>query len=121
MDVQSDLCFPTIFLYPLSSQTDLIAEFPLSSTLNDQMSIVLEEPPAWDLQHEYTINNVDCFMEVKKDTGGHGLVKIGKSIIMEKALKGRLIHDGILRIFVLPKQKVQTWIAEWKKSQQSQN
>jgi Cns1/TTC4 Wheel domain len=114
MDVNSDLCFPTILLYPLSSQTDLIAEFPLSSTLTQQLSIVLEDSPSWDVQREYTVDNVDCFMEIEKDTG-HGLIKIGKSIMMEKVLKGRIILDGIIRIFVVPKMKAQEWITEWKK------
>src|SRR5208282_3848107 len=73
---QSDLCFPTILLYPLSSQTNLIAEFPLSSTLHDQLSIVLEESPAWDTKHEYKVDNVECYMEIQKEKG-LGLIKIG--------------------------------------------
>lgn len=67
----------------------------------------------WDTQHEYTVDGVDCFMEIEKNTG-RGLVKIGPKVIMEKALKGRIVHDGILRVFVLPKAKSQSWIAEWK-------
>lgn len=110
---QSDLCFPTILLYPLSSQTDLIAEFPLSSTLNEQLSIVLEESPAWDVNHEYTVDKVDCFMEIEKETG-LGLIKIRKSTPLEKAVKSRAIHDGIIRIFILPQNQSQLWITQWK-------
>jgi hypothetical protein len=114
LDPHSDLCFPSILLYPLSSQTDLIAEFPLSSTLNEQLSTVLEEAPAWDVLHEYTVDEVECFMEIEKETG-RGLVKIGKGVTMEKALKGRTIVDGILRILVIPKNRVGTWVEDWKK------
>ena len=114
MDSQSDLCFPTILLYPLVSQSDFIAELPLSSTLADQLSYVLEESPAWDIQHEYTMDNVDCFMEIEKDTG-RGLIKIGQQANLEKALNGKIIFDGIIRIFVIPKSKVQEWLSEWKK------
>lgn len=114
-DPTSDLSFPTILLYPLSSQTDLIAEFPLLSTLNDQLSIVLEESPSWDVQHEYTIDNVECFMEKIENNTVSGLLKIGKSINMEKVLKERIILDGIIRIFIIAKPRVQEWISEWKK------
>jgi len=110
---QSDLCFPTILLYPLSSQTDLIAEFPLSSTLHDQLSIVLEESPAWDTKHEYIVDNVECYMEIQKEKG-LGLIKIGKSTPLEKAVKSRTIHDGILRIFILPHNQSHSWITQWK-------
>jgi hypothetical protein len=115
LDGQSDLLFPTILLYPLSSQTDIIAEFPLSSTLNEQLSTVLEESPPWDTKCEYTVNNVECFMEIEKDAGGRGLIKIGNGLGLDKALKGRTVLDGIIRILVVPKDKVQEWILEWKK------
>jgi hypothetical protein len=85
----------------------------LSSSLVEQLSVVLENAPEWDTQREYTVDNVDCFMEIEKDMG-RGLIKISPKINMEKALKGRIIHDGIIRIFVLPKAKCQDWIAEWK-------
>ena len=54
-------------------------------------------------------------MEIEKDGGGRGLVKIGKAVTMEKALKGRTVVDGILRIFIVPKTKVTSWVTEWKK------
>jgi hypothetical protein len=34
---------------------------------------------------------------------------------MEKALKGRTIIDGVLRILIVPKKKVTKWVEEWKK------
>jgi hypothetical protein len=113
MDSNSDLRFPTILLYPLTSQSDLIAELPLSSTLHDQLSAVLEESPAWDVHHEYTLDNVECYMEIEKETG-RGLIKIGKEATMEKAVKGRIILDGIIRILIIPKPKVKDWISQWK-------
>jgi hypothetical protein len=91
----------------------MIAEFPLSSNLNEQLSMVLEESPQWDRRKEYTADNVECFMEVEKATG-RGLIKVGKAAPLEKALKGRTIFDGIVRIFVIPKAKVTDWVNEWK-------
>jgi hypothetical protein len=52
-------------------------------------------------------------MEVEKTTG-KGLIKVGKAAPLEKALKGRTILDGIVRIFVVPKTKVMDWVTEWK-------
>ena len=112
-DGHRDLMFPTILLYPRTSQTDIIVKFPISSTLNEQLSDVLEEAPRWDLWKEYTVDNVECFMEVEKATG-KGLIKVGKAAPLEKALKGRTILDGIVWIFVVPKVKVMDWVTEWK-------
>jgi hypothetical protein len=114
LNPNSDLCFPTILLYPLSSQSDIIAEFSLSTTLNDQLALVLEQCPPWDTKGEYTLDNIECFMEFEKQDG-MGLIKIGKATTMLKAIKGRTIQDGILRILIIPKNKVNEWISEWKK------
>jgi Cns1/TTC4 Wheel domain len=115
LDPQSDLLFPTIFLYPLPAQSDLIAQLPLRTTLNDHLAVVLESPPAWDTAGEYTPETVECFMEIEKERG-RGLIKVGKGTSFEKVLKGRVVLDGIIRIFVLPKTKSQEWIAEWKRN-----
>ena len=53
-------------------------------------------------------------MEIDKESG-RGLIKVGKAVNMEKVLKGRIIHDGIIRIFIVPKPKASQWIVEWKK------
>lgn len=116
IDPTSDLIFPAILLYPLTSQTDLIAEFLLSLTLGEQLESVLEQPPNWDVQGEYKTDNVECVMEIEKEGGGRGLIKVGKTLTLEKVLKGRVVHDGIVRIFVLPKSKLSAWISEWKKN-----
>jgi hypothetical protein len=54
-------------------------------------------------------------MEIEKERG-RGLIKVGKGTSFEKVLKGRVVLDGIIRIFVLPKTKSQEWIAEWKRN-----
>jgi Cns1/TTC4 Wheel domain len=115
LNAQSDLCFPAILLYPLSSQTDLIAEFFLSTTVTDQLTAILEQPPPWDVKGEYNVDNVECFMEIEKEEG-MGLIKIGKEIPMINVVKGRIILDGIIRILIIPKDKVQQWISEWKRN-----
>lgn len=54
-------------------------------------------------------------MEIEKERG-RGLIKIGKGMGLEKVLKGRVILDGIIRIFVLPKTKSREWVAEWSRN-----
>jgi len=55
-------------------------------------------------------------MEIERTTGLRGLIKVGKGMSFERVLKGRVVLDGIVRIFILPKDKSQEWIAEWKRS-----
>jgi hypothetical protein len=52
-------------------------------------------------------------MEIEKETG-RGLIKIGKEASLEKAIKGRIILDGIIRILIIPKPKVKEWLSQWK-------
>jgi Cns1/TTC4 Wheel domain len=106
--------FPAILLYPLASQTDLIAQVPLSSNLYEQLSPVLEQHPTWDSLREYSLDTIECLMEIEQETG-RGLIKLGKTICIEQAVKGRVVYDGILRFFILPKTGLSAWIAEWKR------
>lgn len=77
--------------------------------------MVLEDSPQWDTGREYTVDNVETYMEIEKESD-RGLIKIGKAMTMAKWLKGRIVHDGVVRIFVVPKSKASQWIAEWKKT-----
>jgi len=58
-------------------------------------------------------------MEFEKE-GGRGLIKVGKAITLDKVLRGKVVHDGIVRIFVLPKSRLTGWIAEWKRKNNTQ-
>jgi hypothetical protein len=86
----------------------------MSSTLHEQLSVVLAEHATWDVLKDYSLDSVECLMEIDKDNRTRGLIKLGKSIPMGKVVKDRTIHDGILRIFILPKTRVSHWIVEWK-------
>jgi len=83
--------------------------------LGEQLAVVLEEQPTWDVEREYNLDTVECLMEIERE-GGRGLIKVGKTISLEKALKGIIVHDGIVRIFVVPKSKTAGWIADWKRN-----
>ncbi|TLD35234.1 TPR repeat protein-like protein [Venturia nashicola] len=109
-DVQSMLSIPTIFLYPAHLQSDFIKAFEENQTITDHLSYIFPLP--WDQRHEYRSGNVECFMETI--TGG--LIKAGKKIPLLKILtSGKTeVVDGMLRVYILPKDKVAPWVEEWK-------
>jgi hypothetical protein len=110
LDAQSMLSIPTIFLYPAHLQSDFIKAFEETQSIIDHLSYILPLP--WDAPKEYTPANVECYMETT--TGG--LIKAGKKLPLLKILtSGKTeIVDGLLPIYVLPKDKVGPWIEEWK-------
>jgi hypothetical protein len=86
----------------------------LSSNLYDQLSTVLEVAPEWDTEREYTPDNVECYMEITKEGGKMGLIKVGKKVELAKALKGRTLMDGLIRINVVPRAKAALWVSQIK-------
>lgn len=115
-DSQSSLVFPTMFLYPLTYQSDFLAQFAEVYTVQSQLDLVLEHQPPWDDKKEYTPKSVDCFMETKIG----GLIKLGKKVNLGTALgSGKVeIVDGIVRIYVVPKIAAAAWIEAFKKEKQ---
>lgn len=110
LDAQSMLSIPTIFLYPADLQSDFIKAFEENQTITDHLSYILPLP--WDETNEYKSAKVECYMETI--TGG--LIKAGKKIPLLKILtsgKTELV-DRMLRVYILPKDKVAPWIEEWK-------
>lgn len=49
-------------------------------------------------------------MEIVKEGGKLGLIKVGKRAELAKALKGRIVMDGIVRINVVPRAKASVWL-----------
>ncbi len=111
-DVESSLIFPTLFLYPLSYQTDFLAAFAEVHTLQSQLDLVLAESPPWDVGTEYTPTRVECYMETRHG----GLVKFGRKVTLGTALVGGNVEvvDNLVRIYVLPKSKSAAWIEAFK-------
>ena len=118
LDSTSDLIFPCLILYPLEYQSDVIAEFPLSTSVNDQLSVVLEQPPVWDTRGEYKLHNVQVWLEheVGARDRGRGLAKIDKENALGEQLKGKNLDEGILALSIVPVGKANVWIQAWRKS-----
>lgn len=111
MDPSSTLTFPVILLYPMDSQSDFIKAFSEKEKLDQHLDYIFPLP--WDQKHEYTVDNVEAYME----TAAGGLIKVGKKMSLGKVLgsgKPEVI-DGLVSISVVPKDKAAGWIDEFKK------
>lgn len=108
---KSLLEFPTLFLYPLHSQTDLVKAFAEKDTILDHLSYLLPLP--WDTGKEYSLETVDCYM----DTISGGMMKVGKKLSLLDALKNGKseIVDGLVRIHVVPSALAGQWIEDVKR------
>ncbi|KAI4634204.1 uncharacterized protein J4E87_001376 [Alternaria ethzedia] len=111
LDPSSTLTVPVILLYPMHSQSDFIKAFSEKEKLDEHLDYIFPLP--WDEKHEYTIDNIESYME----TAAGGLIKVGKKMSLGKVLgSGKPeIVDGLVTISVIPKDKAAGWIEEFKK------
>lgn len=111
LDPSSTLSFPVILLYPEHGQSDFVKAFSEAEKLGDHLEYIFPLP--WDEQHEYTLDNVEAYME----TSIGGLIKVGKNMTLGKVLGcGKTeIVDGLVKISVIPKSRAANWIEEFKK------
>ncbi|KAJ5483032.1 hypothetical protein N7539_006478 [Penicillium diatomitis] len=107
---ESTVEFPTVFLYPMDAQSDFIKSFSEMHSIADHLDYIFPLP--WDHKKDYTINNVECFMQ----TVSGGLIKAGKKLPLLQILSGGKVEvvDELVRIFVVPLSKTATFIAEMK-------
>ena len=106
----STLMFPVVLLYPVHLQSDFIKAFSETDTVPHHLDYILPLP--FDERQEYTIANVEYYME----TASGGLVKMGRKVSLGKMLgnAGVEVVDGIVRINVVPKHRAKEWIEEMK-------
>ena len=114
MAPHSTLIVPVMFLYPLHAQSDFIKAFEEGHSLNDHLDYILPLP--WDQEGEYAKPDA---VEVYIETASGGLVKAGKKLPLLKILAGGKVEivDGLLKMYVVPKEKAAGWVQEFKKRQ----
>lgn len=107
---ESSVEFPAVFLYPMNAQSDFIKAFSELHSISDHLDYIFPLP--WDTKKEYTIGNVECFMQ----TVSGGLIKAGKKLPLLQILSGGKVEviDELVRIFVVPASKTGAFIAEMK-------
>lgn len=103
--------FPVMLLYPTHHQTDLIKAFAEKDWLSHHLSYILPLP--WDSKKEFTMNSIDCYVE----TVSGGLMKVGKNLKLLDILSNEKteIVDGLVKIYVVPREQAGQWIEEVKK------
>ena len=112
-DAASELSVPVLLLYPVAAQSELVKGIRESETITEHLEYILPDAP-WDSDREYQrVEDVQCYMETK--TGG--LIKVGKKVILGKVLSGGKveIQDGLCKVFVVPSEKVNAWVEEFKR------
>lgn len=107
---ESTLEFPAVLLYPVDAQSDFIKGFSEMTSVVDHLEYIFPLP--WDEKKEYTIDNVECFME----TVSGGLIKAGKKLPLLQILSGGKVEvvDELVTIYVVPLSKTGRFIAEMK-------
>ncbi|XP_011504516.1 PREDICTED: tetratricopeptide repeat protein 4 [Ceratosolen solmsi marchali] len=93
------LIWPVIFAYPENGQTDFVQNFNESIIFREQLMELFEEPPAWDNNKRYQINNLsiyfeDCNKAVHKVQTDQSL----KEILQHKSL---VVKNGTPWFFIL--------------------
>ncbi|KAF2656049.1 TPR repeat protein-like protein [Lophiostoma macrostomum CBS 122681] len=111
LDPSSTLSFPVMLLYPLHAQSDFIKAFSEKDKLQEHIEYIFPLP--WDADKEYTLDNVEAYMETT--TGG--LIKAGKKLALGKILgSGKVeVIDGLVKMNIVPKDKASSWIDEFKR------
>ncbi|CAD6443593.1 fb380bb6-10ce-46af-b6f6-a1287c6ff697 [Sclerotinia trifoliorum] len=108
--INSTLSFPVLLLYPLAAESDFIKSFNEMDTVGQHLEYILPLP--WDVKGEYRDGKVvECYVEKKKGS----LIKVGRKVTLLKVLSGGEVVDGVVSIYVVPKQKAAGWIEEWKR------
>lgn len=117
VDPSSTLSYPAILLYPEHGQSDFVKSFTEFDKVGDHLAYIFPLP--WDEKREYTLDDVEAYME----TSVGGLIKVGKKMSMNKILgSGKVeIVDGLIKINVLPKARAAGWIEEFKKRKGKSN
>lgn len=108
------LVFPVVILYPIHAQSDFVPTWREDESCNDRIGgQVLAESSPWDTQGEYAWKGVEVFMQTT--TGG--LVKVGKKVPLGQVLGGGKVEivDELVTLMVVPREKRDWWIEEWKK------
>ncbi|OAA61393.1 Tetratricopeptide-like helical [Cordyceps fumosorosea ARSEF 2679] len=104
------LAFPVLLLYPEHGESDFVKAFEETQSLADHLGYVFPLP--WDAAGAYRLEAVSCYVETRDG----GLLKMGKKASLLKVLStGRVeVVDQLLRVFVLPTDKADGWIAKFK-------
>ncbi|AGO13611.1 AaceriAGL268Cp [[Ashbya] aceris (nom. inval.)] len=123
-DIESQLIFPAMIMYPTTGEFDFIATVSELSTPSELLELVLQRPPEWFEQrgHEgFSATSLVAYME----TGSGGLIKVGKKAKFHDVLKMEKpvvpLFDDALRVYFVPKAESEAWLNKWDKTKALEN
>lgn len=109
----SEVWFPVLVLYPCHGRSDFLKGVGETSSWGEVVGTVLEEQPLdWDVEGEYILGGVQCFVETKEG----GVMKVGMKVRLLDVLAGGKVEvvDQVVRVFVVPRGRLEGWVAEMK-------
>ncbi|XP_029055707.2 DNA polymerase interacting tetratricopeptide repeat-containing, protein of 47 kDa [Osmia bicornis bicornis] len=99
LDAQNKLIWPVMILYPETHQTDFIQNFHQDTLLIEQLEQLFNEPPEWDTERRYTLQNINVYFEGKDKCSIH---KVNAHHSLEKILQDeRFIVRGGTPVFLI--------------------
>ncbi|GMF11784.1 unnamed protein product [[Candida] boidinii] len=117
-DIESQLIFPAVIMYPTTDEFDFVAEVSELTTPYELMELVLDRPDEYfeDPRH---VNFKPKRLEAYMETESGGLIKVGKKVSINSALVSQSpkvpLFDNSLRIYFVPKAESSDWIKAWSK------
>ncbi|CDK26603.1 unnamed protein product [Kuraishia capsulata CBS 1993] len=120
-DVESQLIFSVLVLYPTTTEFDLVDQISELTTPKQIMEMVTNRDPEYykDPQHqEFTTKKLEAYME----TESGGVVKVGKNVDLSKVLMTPSpkipMFDNYLKLYLVPKSAAPDWLQKWDKDVQ---
>ncbi|XP_076622271.1 DNA polymerase interacting tpr containing protein of 47kD [Colletes latitarsis] len=102
LDAENKLVWPVMILYPETKQTDFIQNFHESTLLIEQLEQLFNEPPEWDSERRYTVQNINVYFEGKDKYSVH---KVNINHSLEKILRDErfVVRGGTPAFLILVK------------------
>lgn len=118
-DIESQLIFPAMIMYPTIDKFDFIASVSELNTPGDLLTVINQKPHMFSKKLDgdnYTASKLIAYME----TEDGGLIKAGKSVTFHNILKIKTpnipLFDNALRIYFVPQSESKSWSEKWDKN-----
>ncbi|KAI0462983.1 hypothetical protein LJB42_003788 [Komagataella kurtzmanii] len=117
-DVESQMIFPGMVLYPTLDEWDFVEQISELNTPKEIIGMLMDRPPEYFAQPghgNFQPKNLQAYMQ----TQSGGLVKVGKNLGFKEILSSKQpiipLMDNSLRIYVVPKQDGD-FLSQWNKT-----
>ncbi|KYQ56915.1 Tetratricopeptide repeat protein 4 [Trachymyrmex zeteki] len=101
-DEKDKLVWPVMILYPETQQTDFIQNFHEDTLIIEQLIELFKEPPEWDVNHRYIVENINVYFEGENKCSIH---KIDIQLTLDEILRDKqfIVRGGTPAFLILVK------------------